>query len=436
MDQFDSQQKSQGETKNSGLSREGLAKKFGDSLRESREAAGFTIERAAIATKISLPFIQALESGELHRLPGAVFARGFIRNLCKIYQKDASSFLGDFERALGHVEPVAASVAEPETVERQGAASDDETVPAATVAKTDSASTETAASPLGDTLQQQVKVWREKLETYLPLLRSQRNQLIAGAAVGAVLVSVLTFFVTNPGDEQAEKTAQQAQPSQMPVVAEEQPPAPQGVPEENGAAHQAESQPAVASKPEEVVATNSVDNAALLVASIPSPKIETAHDAKVVKPQGVKAETLEAKAEKSPEIRVEKSPEPPPEDKVVAAKKSETPKQTIAQRSERAPVINKPEPVRQTPATRQTIEILARERVVVRLVKDGGAPQNITLEPKQHSFEFRDEAQVLIFDASVVDVKYNGRSLGPLGKRGRIRRLSFKREELPVHAKM
>lgn len=414
MDQFDSE-KAQGEPNNGGLTRDVLAKRFGDSLRESREAAGFTIERVAIATKISLPFIQALELGELHRLPGSVFARGFIRNLCKVYQKDAASSLEAFERALGQADPVPAAVSEPEAVHQAAAAAvKEEVVPVATAKTVEAAPAEVASTPLQETLQTQLKMWREKVAVYLPLLRSQRNQLIAGAAVGVVLVSVLMFFVNDPSAESTKSA--QVQPSQMPVVVEEQPPAPQGVPEENIAESQTEPAAVASASSENVppaasAPVQAVKPAEPVDAAIPAPKIEVAQEVKA---------------------------KPPVEEKaVMAQKKPETPKVAAVQRPERTPVVSKSEPARPAPAgVRQTLEIFARERVVVRLVKDGGAPQNITLEPKQHAFEFRDEAQVLIFDASVVDVKYNGRSLGPLGKRGRVRRLSFKREEQAVHAKM
>lgn len=401
MDQKESQQKPQDAI----LSREDLAKKFGESLRQSREAVGYSIERTAIATKISLPFIQALESGELHRLPGSVFARGFIRNLCKIYQKDAASFLDAFEMALGSTISAPASAPMPPTTTPVAEATKAETVSSTgekaaashAVRHEEEAVAEHASNPTKEKLQQQLAIYREKWAAFSPLLRSQRYQLIAGACAGAILVSVLTFFVSEPHVEETQPVVQQSQPSEMPVVMEEQPPVPQSSDGEKGTVH---AEPLVLAPTSELAASSSAP-----ANPIPSPVAETAPKTAAPVQKAGKAASVWLSEDKH--------------------KKNVTP-------------AAKSEPVRSAiPAgTRQTLEIFARERVVVRLSKDGGAPQNLTLEPKQHSFEFRDEAQVLIFDASVVDVKYNGRSLGPLGKSGRIRRLSFKREELPVHAKM
>ena len=70
---------------------------FGVMLKAAREQAGYSIERAAMATRISQPFVEALEQGAVEKLPGAVFGRGFIRNLCKAYGKDSAEILAAFD---------------------------------------------------------------------------------------------------------------------------------------------------------------------------------------------------------------------------------------------------------------------------------------------------------------------------------------------------
>lgn len=75
---------------------------FSRSLRFLREKAGYSIERASISTRISLEFINSLESGQFDNLPGKVFGRGFIKNLCKIYDSDASEILRCFDIACFH----------------------------------------------------------------------------------------------------------------------------------------------------------------------------------------------------------------------------------------------------------------------------------------------------------------------------------------------
>lgn len=74
-------------------------KKFGDMILRAREEAGYSLNRAALATKISPLFIEALETGNFGELPGIVFGRGFIRSLCKIYNREPNGFLAVFEKA-------------------------------------------------------------------------------------------------------------------------------------------------------------------------------------------------------------------------------------------------------------------------------------------------------------------------------------------------
>jgi cytoskeletal protein RodZ len=74
-------------------------------LRAAREQAGFTIERAALATRIAPPFVEALEQGNIAQLPGAVFGRGFIRNLCKVYGVNSAEILAAFDRSTNPPSP-------------------------------------------------------------------------------------------------------------------------------------------------------------------------------------------------------------------------------------------------------------------------------------------------------------------------------------------
>ncbi len=52
----------------------------GDQLRRARQTKGLTIADAARATRIKARYLEALEEGRWHDLPGPVQARGFMRN--------------------------------------------------------------------------------------------------------------------------------------------------------------------------------------------------------------------------------------------------------------------------------------------------------------------------------------------------------------------
>ena len=77
-----------------------MPKSFGVAFREAREQAGFSIERAAVATRISASFIEALEKQKFQVLPGEIFGRGFVRNLCRAYSCDAKPLVVAYDLAL------------------------------------------------------------------------------------------------------------------------------------------------------------------------------------------------------------------------------------------------------------------------------------------------------------------------------------------------
>ena len=53
---------------------------FGEELRRQRLAREVTLESIAAATKISVRYLQAIEKGDLEKLPAPVFMRGFLRS--------------------------------------------------------------------------------------------------------------------------------------------------------------------------------------------------------------------------------------------------------------------------------------------------------------------------------------------------------------------
>jgi cytoskeleton protein RodZ len=53
---------------------------FGMKLREARERRGVTLRQIANATKISVAALEALERGDVSRLPGGIFSRAFVRS--------------------------------------------------------------------------------------------------------------------------------------------------------------------------------------------------------------------------------------------------------------------------------------------------------------------------------------------------------------------
>lgn len=57
-----------------------MKNKIGTYLRQHREEKKLTLEQVAEHTGIREPYLEDLENGDFHKIPGDVFIRGFLRN--------------------------------------------------------------------------------------------------------------------------------------------------------------------------------------------------------------------------------------------------------------------------------------------------------------------------------------------------------------------
>ncbi len=72
----------------------------GRALREARERLGYTLEEVERATRIRARHLEALEAGDLDRLPSPVHARGFLRNYADFLGLDSDALLLRFAEHL------------------------------------------------------------------------------------------------------------------------------------------------------------------------------------------------------------------------------------------------------------------------------------------------------------------------------------------------
>ena len=78
--------------------------KFGDRLRQGREARGVTFDAVLKETRIARRYLDALERSDLEALPGGAFNRGYIRSYAKFVGFDPLPILEAYaaaERMLG-----------------------------------------------------------------------------------------------------------------------------------------------------------------------------------------------------------------------------------------------------------------------------------------------------------------------------------------------
>ncbi|MBN2469338.1 MAG: helix-turn-helix domain-containing protein, partial [Anaerolineae bacterium] len=73
------------------------AERLGQQLRAAREARELTIEDVEQALRIRKRFLEAFETGAYEDLPGAVQARGFLRNYARYLRLDEDAILADYD---------------------------------------------------------------------------------------------------------------------------------------------------------------------------------------------------------------------------------------------------------------------------------------------------------------------------------------------------
>ncbi len=80
---------------------------FGDQLRQERKRRNVALDEIARLTKIRIRYLQALEDGQHERLPGIVFAKGYVRAYAETIGADADRLVGAYvaeQRSLGRLE--------------------------------------------------------------------------------------------------------------------------------------------------------------------------------------------------------------------------------------------------------------------------------------------------------------------------------------------
>jgi len=73
---------------------------FGRELAAARESCGLSIAEVARQLKLSPMQVEAMETGDYQRLPGPVFARGFLRNYARLVKLDPEVLLASAEQRL------------------------------------------------------------------------------------------------------------------------------------------------------------------------------------------------------------------------------------------------------------------------------------------------------------------------------------------------
>lgn len=73
-------------------------KTVGDVLRQERLFKNISLDKLSSLTKIDTKYIQAIENNRLDLLPSATFAKGFVRNIAIVLEKDPADMVALFRR--------------------------------------------------------------------------------------------------------------------------------------------------------------------------------------------------------------------------------------------------------------------------------------------------------------------------------------------------
>jgi cytoskeleton protein RodZ len=78
-----------------------MADSLGQYLKRTRETKGWTLQEAAVKTRILAEYLQAVEEDNYARLPEEVFAKGFVRSYSRSLRLDENEVLQKFNESAG-----------------------------------------------------------------------------------------------------------------------------------------------------------------------------------------------------------------------------------------------------------------------------------------------------------------------------------------------
>ena len=74
---------------------------IGQKLKQAREAKRLTFEKVFEATRIRVPYLQALEADDLSAMPSPVQARGYLRNYAEYLGLNFDQLLDEMRAEIG-----------------------------------------------------------------------------------------------------------------------------------------------------------------------------------------------------------------------------------------------------------------------------------------------------------------------------------------------
>jgi transcriptional regulator with XRE-family HTH domain len=79
---------------------------FGEYLKEERESRSISLEEVSAATRIRKVFLEAIENGDMHKLPAEIFVKGFLRAYSKYLGMDNTEVILRYQTYLDSLKKV------------------------------------------------------------------------------------------------------------------------------------------------------------------------------------------------------------------------------------------------------------------------------------------------------------------------------------------
>ena len=354
---------------------------FGEFLKQAREKAGLSIEAVAQETKISKQFIIYLETGSVENLPGQVFGRGFIKNIARYLRSDTNEMLRLYDACWGLESTPTGKASEAadvvESTAKKVAVSENVTLPKveAQISPAKSMKRAATSSPATSSIPDiphlpSVDAGRKRYSMAVPawlvrgIVSPHVRLTILGSVAAVMVVGVLGRWIGANMKRHAHESK----------------------------THPAEVAQTAADKAADNVTDAYVAPAAVVDAGDAIPGNVVEKSLAVPADANAKADVVQKAAAVT----------------VPAAKDEESPLQV-----QQGSVV----------AFEQVLELNVSAPVEIKMTIDGKKQETTSFRSDTHRFTFHERAELMISDASAVDIIYNGKSLGVLGNKGRKRRI-------------
>lgn len=361
---------------------------FTQTMTSLREESGYSQENAAVATRISVQFVRALEEGRFEHLPGRVFVLGFIRTLCKAYGADAAGPLELLDRCDWDSSGGPADLAP--AVSRQNYKKTSNVVRLQKNTRKPSLFKQIHWRTFSKTMVLYLVVPIIGVATILLSLKTIKIDTVGGWVTSIQDTIQSVAFDQEPSDTPA-PVAQGRLPLDIAVLENDSPLEWQNIPTLAG----------ITAKERLADRIGHMDASPFDIAVL-TPKPTRAKETAEIVDGTVAKVTASAR---------------------VPARVQASASSYDQASTERTGALTKGDGI--TPSdTRSVITVQVIKPVKIRF-KGANGSKTMTLKPDTYQYPFATSLETLIFDASRVKISFNGKNLGNIGSKGRVRKLTF-----------